>query len=89
MTTLSTFTKRLAVRLSTFTNSTKVRESAKNIEVTIENEIEIITNYNSTNGTSINEFALSFLAYKNGNVPKTKVKQNEWLSATINELQAA
>jgi hypothetical protein len=87
MTNLQTFTNRLAVRLSTFKGATKVRETASNIDATIQNEFEIVKEYNFNNKKYINEWGLKFLAYNAGSVPKTKKAQEKWLADTIQTLK--
>lgn len=88
MTTLKTFIKRLEVRLSCIQNNKEgVRVKAQQVKDIINNEVEIIENYNSVNGTFINDGGLFFLAYKFGSVPKTTVKQKVWFDNTINNLK--
>ena len=84
MTTLKTFTKRLAYRLTAIMNNKSgVRKSADQINYVINQEIENIEENNAKHGTNINEGALQFLAYQSGKVPKTATKQKEWLKSTI------
>ena len=80
------FSNRLSMRLESHLNKNKVRTNAVDIEKTIRNEMEIINDYNSKNDTFINSDALYFVAHKLGQVPSTKVKQNEWLRMTIDNL---
>jgi hypothetical protein len=89
MTNLKTFTTRLSIRLAIFKNTKQVRKTAKDIESTIDNELQIIIDYNSHNGTAINECAIEFLVYQKGNIPSVKAKQAAWLIATIERLKTA
>jgi hypothetical protein len=89
MATFKTFAKRLAMRLESFENAAKVREAAKGIAETIENEIEIIIAHNRENDNLVNDFAIRYLCFKNGHIPATRDKQQVWIKSAIKELKAA
>lgn len=87
MTTFITFTKRLAIRLETFKDAERVRETTDNIINTISNEFEIVEDYNRDNGTSINSHALMWLAYQQGKIPSIRKAQRDWLEKTCKTLR--
>ena len=84
MSTLQTFTKRLAYRLTAIkSNKCGIRKKAEQIAYVINQEEENIETENKKNDLCINEGALQFLAYQQGKIPKTANKQKEWLKSTI------
>jgi len=81
MTTFTTFTKRIAYRLTAInSNNCKVRTKAQQIKNIIDDEMINCDKEGFNNG------ALHFLAYSQGKIPKTTTKQKEWLKKTIIKL---
>ena len=89
MITFKTFAERLAMRLESFENAAKVREAAKGILKTINDEVEIIRAHNKESNSLVNQFGITYLCFKNGDVPATRVKQQIWIAAAIKELKSA
>lgn len=81
MTTFTTFTKRLAARISSFRGSEKVREAAEGIAYVINQEDELCEE------SGFNGSGLVHLCYvNNSRIPKKRQALEAWIDTAINNL---